>query len=46
MDSIIKKVKEVLEGSDPEITVIEVNDPPHKELNGEAVSEPPVDPIE
>jgi hypothetical protein len=44
MDSTIKKVKELLEEADPEITVTEAEDPLPKEPNGEAVSEPPVDP--
>jgi hypothetical protein len=41
MDSLVKKVKELLEDSDPDITVTE--DPHPTEPNGEDVAEPPLD---
>jgi hypothetical protein len=44
MDAIVKKVKELLEASDPDITVSEADDLHAKEPNGETIEEPPVDP--
>jgi hypothetical protein len=45
MDSLIRKIKEVLEEADPDITVTEVNDPVPKQTNGWPISEPRIDPV-